>query len=92
MFSTMTIRFANIWHSLNYFLAAVQMLLLRVEVHMLLVLDPSGAPMLSVLVKRVDWLTVVLIVIQAHALIPMMLELHAMLLVSKKLIYHIIIL
>ena len=58
---------------------------------MLLVLDPSGAPMLSVLVKRVDWLTVGLIVIQAHALIPMMLELHAMLLVSKKLIYHIII-
>ena len=50
-----------------------------------LVLDQSGAPMLSVLVKRVDWLTVVLVVIQAHALIPMMLELHAMLLVSKKL-------
>ena len=53
------------------------MLLLRVEVHMLLVMDLSGALMLSVLVKKVDWLIVVLIVIQAHALIPMTLELHA---------------
>ena len=43
---------------------------------MLLVQDPSGAPMLSVLVKRVDWLTVVLIVIRAYAPIPMMLALH----------------
>ena len=55
---------------------------------MLLVLDQSGAPMLSVLEKRVDWLTVVLVVIQVHVLIPMMLELHAMLLVSKRLTWY----
>ena len=53
---------------------------------MLLVLDRSGALMLSVLVRKVDWLTVALVVIQAHALTLMMLELHVMLQVSKKLI------
>ena len=67
----------------------LQMLLLREEVHMLLVLDQSGALMLSVLVKRVDWLTVALVVIQASALILMMLELLAILLVSKKLLLSI---
>ena len=56
---------------------------------MLLVLDQSGALMLSVLVKRVDWLTVALVVIQASALILMMLELLAILLVSKKLLLSI---
>ena len=55
---------------------------------MLLVVDQSGAPMLSALVKRVDWSTVVLVVIQVHALILMMLELHVMLLVSKELTWH----
>ena len=55
---------------------------------MLLVLDQSGAPTLSVLEKRVDWLTVALVVIQVHVLIPMMLELHAMLLVSKRLTWY----
>ena len=64
----------------------LQMLLLRLEGHIMLVLDLSGALMLSVLVKRVDWSTVVLVVIQAHALIPMMLESHAILLVRKLLL------
>ena len=50
---------------------------------MRLVVDQSGAPMLSALVKRVDWSTVVLVAIQVCALIPMMLELHVILLVSK---------
>ena len=55
---------------------------------MQLVLDQSGDPMLSALVKRVDWSTVVLVVIQVHALILMMPELHVMLLVSKELTRH----
>ena len=50
---------------------------------MLLVMDLSGALMLSVPVKKVDWLIVVLVVIQAHALIPMTLELHAIQQVSN---------
>ena len=55
---------------------------------MQLVLDQSGDPMLSALVKRVDWSTVVLVVIQVHALILMMPELHVMSLVSKELTRH----
>ena len=62
-------------------------LLSEVE-HTHLVLDLSGAPMLSALVKRVDWLTVVSVIIQARALILTMLELHVMLLVSKQLTHH----
>ena len=71
----------------NYLFCIMQMQLLRMEGHMLLVVDPSGVVMLSVLVKRVDWLTVVLVVTQACAPILMMLELPVTLLVSKELMF-----
>ena len=58
--------------------------LLNLEARIKLALDQSGAPMLCVLVKKVDWWTVVLVVIQVHVLTPMMLELLAILLVSQK--------
>ena len=71
----------------NYLFCIMQMQLLRMEGHMLLVVDPSGVVMLSVPVKRVDWLTVVLVVTQACAPILMMLELPVTLLVSKELMF-----
>ena len=58
------------------------MLLLNLEAHIDLVLDPSGAQMLCVQVKKVDWWTARSAVTQQCVLTPMMLELPAMLLVS----------
>ena len=60
----------------------LQMPLLSPVVHIHLVLDPFGPPMWSVLVKKVDWWTVVLTLTQPRALMLMMQESLAMLRVS----------
>ena len=51
------------------------------EAYFQLAVDQSGARMLCALEKKVDWLTVVLTVTLVHAVIQMMQELLAMLLV-----------